>query len=380
MRFRRLIKLPILIIAIAFVAQLGEVVDAKRRSSAYSVWASVYTLSESGGPSVRVLRAGDDGNKGERGGLSVPFTEKLKTLASSKVTPEKLQSCLDKGKPADSVFVRMRLDKVESWLIYLDEFPQWLSYVDDLNAKVSTRKNSAMSILSTHFGDAALYKMIEGAQFITRTKDLAAKLEGKLMQHWVATAKDPDDVFRLMELDKIERDLIRNAKFNVWVKYVDDFNARYPEKATTMVPTLRLHRYDDHVLFNMAAAGMKVEATKSAATKLQEQLIYVWLSSRKSPDDALVELGLGQASSKLFENSLFAGWVRYLHAYNAEFPHRQTGVFDMFMRRFGNDNAAWVIRAAKANDATRDVVTKLESAQLKYGGTKENRLMMWPTY
>ncbi|GMF42872.1 unnamed protein product [Phytophthora fragariaefolia] len=280
MRLRRLIDFPSLILAVAFAAQLDDVAGSKLRSSVASTWTGVYTPSESG----------------------------ISTLARPR------QIC-------GFCFVRMRLDKADSSLIYLDEFPQWLSYVDDLNARVSTKETSAMSILSSHLGDAALYKMIEGAQFITKTKDFAAKLEGKLMQHWVATAKDPDDVFRLMELDKIERDLLRNTKFNVWAKYVDDFNARYPETATTMVPTLRLHRYDGRLLFSMAAAGMKVETTKTPPPSYRNN------------------------------------WFTFLTA------KPECSIF--FLRRFDKEDVAWVIRAAKAEDATRDVVTKLESAQLK---------------
>ncbi|GMF30508.1 unnamed protein product [Phytophthora fragariaefolia] len=249
-------------------------------------------------------------------------------------------------------------------MFHCDQLPKWLNYVDDLNKK-STKETSAISILSTHLGDATLYKMIEGAKFYPSTNDIAKTLEVKLWQLWVGTAKAPDDVFRLMEFDNVGMNLLRNAKFNSWSKYVDDFNARYPEKATSMIPTLSLQHYDDRFIFSMAAAGVKVEAIENVATKLREQLIHVWLTSRKSPDDALVELGLGRASSKLFEDSLFADWVRYLDAYNANFPRHQSGMLDVFMRRFGNENTALVIRAAQVKDATRGVVTKLESAQLK---------------
>ncbi|GMF49551.1 unnamed protein product [Phytophthora fragariaefolia] len=309
MRLRRLVEVPSLVFAIAFVVQLDQVIGTKLRSSSYSIWSGAFIPSKGGIPTVRVLTHGDDGNNGERDGLSVSSIEKLKALVSSKVTPEKLQSWLNKGKPADAAFTRMHLDKTESWLIYSDEFPKWLSYVDDLNAKISTKKTSAISILSAHFGDAALYKMIDGAQYRTRTKDLAAKLERELMQYWVATAKAPDDVFLVMELNNVETNLLKNIKFRAWSKYVDDYNARYPEQEASMIPALRLQRYDDQVLFSMAAAGMNLEATKNVATKLQEQLIHVWLSSRKSPDDALMELGLGQASGKLFEDPLFDKWV-----------------------------------------------------------------------
>ncbi|GMF60828.1 unnamed protein product [Phytophthora fragariaefolia] len=379
MRLRQLIEFPSLILVIAFVAQLDVTTGVKQRSSIYSTWTSVYTPSESGVSTARALRAGDDGNNGERGGLSVPFTERLKRLVAT-ATPEKLQSWLGKGKPADAVFIRMRLDKAKSWLIYSDEFTQWLNYVDDLN-KVSKKETSAMSILSTHFGDAELYTMIEGAHYVTRTKDLAAKLEGKLMQHWVATAKTPDDVFHLMELDKVERDLIRNAKLHAWSKYVDDFNARYPEKATSMIPTLRLQQYDDRFMFTMAAAGMKVEATENVATKLQEQLIHAWLTSRKSPDDALIQgyLANNQSPEKVFKllalddvgdtilsNPLFKRWKDYVEDFNNKHPGQRQSWFDPLRWNYQWYGVERMIERAMQNPNTVSIAKSVEKEWHQY--------------
>ncbi|GMF47785.1 unnamed protein product [Phytophthora fragariaefolia] len=192
---RRLIEFSSLFIVIVFDAQLDAVAGSKLRSSVASAWTGVYTPSGNGISTVRALRSGDDGNNGERGGFR----------------------WLDQGKSAVAVFVRMRLDKADSSLIYSAEFPQWLDYVGYLNAKGSTKETSAMSILSSHLGDETLYKMIDEAQFITGTKDLAAHLERKLMQYWVVTAKAPGDAFHFMELNKAERNLLQNTKFNAWV-------------------------------------------------------------------------------------------------------------------------------------------------------------------
>ncbi|KAE8904788.1 hypothetical protein PF005_g20080 [Phytophthora fragariae] len=258
----------------------------------FSTWTGVHTASESDISTTRFLRAGAvvdddddaiDGGGEERAGLSVPFAEKTKTLfSSSEVTPERLQKWLTEEKTPDTVFARMRLDKVGSWLLlHLPKFTDWLKYVDNLSAKNPTKGTSAFSTLTAHYGDAGVYKMIEEAVKTTKTKDLATKLQKELVQHWIATAKSPDDVFHAMKLDKVEHTILSNPKFTAWVKYVDDFNAKYPENSALMAPALRKY-YSDGALFKMTDKVISGEGSKTVATKLQNELVHLWLSSKKN--------------------------------------------------------------------------------------------------
>ncbi|KAE9334185.1 hypothetical protein PR003_g13648 [Phytophthora rubi] len=346
-------------VLLAFVAPIDaekSVTGSTLSVSDFSTWAGVHTANESGISTTRFLRASavvdndddtieDDGE--ERAGLSVPIADKVKIfLSSSKVTPGRLQKWLTEEKPADTVFARMRLDKVDEYLLlHLPQFTDWLKYVDDLSAKNPTKGTSAVSTLAAHYGDAGLYKMI-GRYMYAGPKDLATKLQKELMQHWLATAKAPDDVFHAMKLDKVGDNILSNPEFTAWAKYVEDFNAKYPEQPALMAPALRKY-YSDGALFKMTDEVISGEGFKSVATKIQDELIHLWLSSRKTPDDALVELGLGKTADTLMESPLFDIWLKYTNAYSTKYPREKSTVIETLTRKFDDAAVARLLYKAK---------------------------------
>ncbi|KAE9097137.1 hypothetical protein PF007_g16729 [Phytophthora fragariae] len=339
--------------------------------SDFSTWAGVHTASESGVSTTRFLRTGavvddeiDDDDE-ERAGLSVPIAEKAKIMfSSSKVTPEHLQKWLAEGKTPDTVFTRMRLHKEKNWLLYRPQFTDWLKYVDDLSAKNPTKGTSAFSTLTAQYGDAALYKMIEEAANFAGPKDLATKLQKELMQHWIATAKSPDDVFHAMSLDKVKPNILSNPEFTAWAKYADDFNAKHPEKSALMAPTLSKY-YSDHALVKMIQLAISGGESKSIATKVQDALVHLWLSSRKTPDDALIELGLGRTVDTLMESPLFNIWLAYMNAYSTKYPQEKSAAIEALTRTFSDIKVARMLAKAKTTEATRTIAKQLEIAQLE---------------
>lgn len=169
-------------------------------------------VSETDVDTSRLLRINDD-NFDERAGPSVSGAKKLKSwLTSSKVTPVKLKNWLNKRKSADSVFRLMGLATTGSHLLFDRRFSAWLQYVEDLS-KISNKKLSAISTLTSKYSDDALYKLIEKAKLTPQTESLATKLEAEHIQHWVAVRKDPDEVFRLFKLNMQQQDIFEHHLF-----------------------------------------------------------------------------------------------------------------------------------------------------------------------
>ncbi|EGZ13675.1 hypothetical protein PHYSODRAFT_265395 [Phytophthora sojae] len=288
-----------------------------------------------------------------------------------KPTQAQLQKLLINGESADDVFTRMKPNKAGNLLLHDEEFARWLTYADDLKIKHPAIKTSAILTLTAHYGDDGLYKLIEAGLKNEGTETVATKLKTELMKHWVATAKVPDKVFHIMKLDKVETDILSNPEFINWARYVDDFNAKYHKQSTSMVPTV-LNYYSDDVIFKMTEAAKSVEETKAIATKLQEELVQAWLKSKKTPDEALVDFGLGKKTrysknpvEPLLERALFNSWVKYLDDYNVLYPEKKTTVIEALTRRFGDANVAKMITKAKKEVVTRSLATKLEAAQLE---------------
>ncbi|ETP39517.1 hypothetical protein F442_13024 [Phytophthora nicotianae P10297] len=338
-------------------------------SSVQSPKVSNWSSSTSVVSTTRFLRTSDtdDEESEERAGLSVPASEKLKSwFMSSNVNPRQLQKWLNEGKSGETVFTRMHLTNVGSLLFYDPQFKTWLQYVDDLNAKTYQKRTPAISVLTTQYGDDALYKMIEDAKMIPRMKELASKLQADQMDHWVAVAKDPDEVFHLFKLDKLGKTrmkLFSSPDFAAWAKYMDDLSMNNPEKARPMISTLRQH-YRDVDLLTMAESVKSVEATKSIATRLETEVIKDWAVSRKTPDKALRDLDLDNADT-LLKDPLFNFWAKYVDVYNARYPEEKMTMIKTLTQKFDDNNVAKMINAAKANDATKDIAAKLEMAQLQ---------------
>nr|AEK81372.1 Avh456 [Phytophthora sojae] len=307
-----------------------------------------------------------NGDDAERAGLSVPVVEKIKTFfSSSKVTPAQLGNWLKEGKSADTVFTRLRLNKADDMLLYYGDFVDWLKYVDDLSAKNPGKKMSAISTLTKQYGDGDLYSIIQAAMNVPRTKSIATRLQTEQIQHWVTAGKTPDDVFHFMKLEKVERNFLSDPAFTVWAKYVDDFNAKYPEKSASMVPVLTKYHINEVTLFEIVQAAKSMKGTKAIATKLEDQLVKFWLNRRKSPDDALEDLGLSYALDSLLDNPLFNSWAKYPNAYSTKHPEEKATVIETLTRRFSDDKGARVLAVAKTSVETRNLATKLESAQLE---------------
>ncbi|KAG2973179.1 hypothetical protein PC118_g15280 [Phytophthora cactorum] len=242
----------------------------------------------------------------------------------------------------------MHLKYDQSRVFFNPEFSHWLQYVDDL-AKFSKKEVSAIQTLTAKYGDEILYKMIEDA-------------------------KDPDEVFHLFKLDKVRRDILSNSDFTDWVKYVDDLNAKHPEEPKFVVRSLRKYFADDYIL-TMTQSAKSVEGTRGIATKVEDDLLRVWLYSQKTPDDALGAIGHGELMYTLLESPLWGIWAKYLNAYNSRYPDKKATVIKVLTRKYGDDHVAEILEMAKSKDTTQDIATKLASMQLQLWLRNEKTVM-----
>ncbi|OWY92639.1 RxLR effector protein, partial [Phytophthora megakarya] len=218
--------------------------------------------------SLRNNKVSIEGRTEDRtGGLSVSGFETLKSAIMSKVTPEKLEKWLKKGKSADAAFKRFHLDKPGYFLFDKPHFADWVDYADKLSAKFP--KMSAISTLTKHYGDGYLYEIIQIAKRRPDMENLAIKLETEQMQRWVAIEKDPDEIFRQLHLNWHGGTVFDKPEFITWAKYVDDLSLKQPEEPTWMYSTLTRY-FDDDDLFQMTNVAKNSEKTKAIATKVED--------------------------------------------------------------------------------------------------------------
>ncbi|ETL35040.1 hypothetical protein F441_13146 [Phytophthora nicotianae CJ01A1] len=352
-----------LTIVIYFVADISATEPTGSMSSVNDE-VDFYNVSKTRVSDTRFLRIVVDGNEEERTGLSVPPSEKLKSwLKSSNITPEKLQKWLNKEKSPDIVFSRMQLTKAGDLLFYNSKFSTWLQYVDDLS-KTSKEEVSAIKTLTARYGDSKLYGMIKSIKRFPEEKSLATRLEEEQMQHWVNLRKDPDEIFQLFNLAENRRYIFRHPEFTTWVKYVDSLKAKHPKEPVSMTQTLTKYFSDKYLLELVKEAEVR-KGSKTVATKVEDDLLEFWLKDGKSPDDALVEVGLGMYRYFHLENPMFDTLAKYLRVYNSKYPDKKTTMIELLTKKFGDGDVSAILTEAKLVDATKNIASTLQSAQLE---------------
>ncbi|OWZ09200.1 Avirulence (Avh) protein [Phytophthora megakarya] len=296
----------------------------------------------------------------------------MSAFKSSKVTPEKLQKWLENETSADVVFTRLHLHELDRRVFDKpQQFATWISYADALSAKLP--EMSAISILTRKFGDYDLFRMIEAAKTSSdmNIKTLATELEAKQMQFWLTTKKDPDDIFRVYNLQSLRwKNIFKEPEFTHWAKYVDDLNAKYPEEPTWMYSTLTKH-YKDEVLLKKI---YELRWTEDAEVipKLEDDWLQAGIQNHKTPYQVLLDLGLGKKADNILvlvaSKDLFASiWVKYMQAFNKRYPDEKTTMVETFTKAFGDIGVTKMLYAGKEKDFgenAENLVTKLESAQL----------------
>eukprot|EP00644_Phytophthora_capsici_P011665 jgi/Phyca11/10476/fgenesh1_pm.PHYCAscaffold_50_\ len=313
---------------------------------------------------TRLLRARSVIDEERAGGISASASDKLaKLFKSSKVTDEQLQQWLSKGKAAESVFNRMDLGNTRITKLFENtQFLRWLQYADDLSA--SGKGTSAISILSTQYGDDTLYKMIESAKKTTNTKALGTRLQTEQLKHWVTIGKDPDEVFKLYGLNHVGSHILSESQFSAWTKYVDDLNAKNEGAFVSIIPTLRKHFSDDD-LFHIALAAKRVDETKTMGTKLEDAFVQFWIHRKETPDNVLVELGLKKSAETLLENPLLKILTKYTDAYNVKYAAKKTTVIETLTRTFGDDKVARMLQAGRTDSTKKKIAKQFQADQLE---------------
>ncbi|OWZ14573.1 Avirulence (Avh) protein [Phytophthora megakarya] len=287
---------------------------------------------------TRFLRGIDPPEKGygeERTG-KLSFYEKLKdAFMYSKITTEKLQKWLKNEKSADTVFMRLHLDQDDIMFYTNPRFAEWVQYADSLSAKIP--EMSAISILTNRYGDDLLYSIIQSAKESPYTNKLGLELETKQMQHWLATGKDPDEVFRLFKLNTDVSRIFDRPQFTMWAKYVDDLNSKHPEESLWMYSTLTKY-FSDDALLQITKRAKWSKKDKAIAIKVENDWIREGIQNHKTPYQVLLDVELGDNLMEQFlvKTSVLKIWYKYMNVFNKRYPEEKTSMMETFTQRFGD--------------------------------------------
>eukprot|EP00644_Phytophthora_capsici_P013141 jgi/Phyca11/101500/e_gw1.5.551.1 len=176
-------------------------------------------------------------------------------------------------------FKMTALDTVGDSVLSSPVFTKWMSYVDDFNRKNPTKEESwFVSLRSTYEGDF-MDKLIETARKSPKTVKIANTVESERMKDWLTRQKAPEHVFHFLKLNKGGEKAFSSPNFQLWAKYLDDFNLQYPGEKTTMIDSIRAN-YRDIELMPILNEAAKIPSTEKLANKLQNALRDKWVDEK----------------------------------------------------------------------------------------------------
>ncbi|KAG6955847.1 hypothetical protein JG688_00011699, partial [Phytophthora aleatoria] len=215
-------------------------------------------------------------------------------LVSPKITDKTLQRWAANNKSPKHALARLELDKAGTKLFEKAKFVDWVAFMTKRNP--NNAGEAMMSTLMTRYSDDVLSTMIIAAKQAPNTKDIATKLQTEQLRVWASRGKPADEVFTRFNLKEKAQsldDLVDDAQFAPWLKYVDDINGEDSKKANAMVAkTLTTYNEETNKgLYAMLSAAKNVESTKKLATDLQKGQLDNWLAQKVDVHDVSAWLG-----------------------------------------------------------------------------------------
>uniref|UniRef100_H3GPJ5 RxLR effector protein n=1 Tax=Phytophthora ramorum TaxID=164328 RepID=H3GPJ5_PHYRM len=111
--------------------------------------------------------------------------------------------------------------------------------------------------------------------------------------------------------------------------------------------------------------GSVIEKTKAFASPATTEKLQTWLSNGKSIDDVFIGLQLTKAGDTLLDNLQFTTWLVYVDDFTANNPGKTTSAIATLTTHYGDEAVAKILDAAKKVAGTKEVATKLETAQMQ---------------
>ncbi|KAI9982360.1 hypothetical protein PInf_008292 [Phytophthora infestans] len=229
----------------------------------------------------------------------VKMFAEAKKVDSTKVLATKMEglqlsSWVNGKKSPDDLFKSLALDKAGTKAFEAPQFARWTDFIAQTNTK-----NPDMAIyitLGTHYSDEALAKMFAAAKEADAAKARATRMEGIQLTNWVNGEKSPDQVFKILGLNKMGAEGFANPQFARWTEFIATASTKDPNVA--MLTTLAAH-YSDDALARMLMVAGKVESTENPAANLRLLQFEKWFSQGKTPASVNTILGVTNNSDDL---------------------------------------------------------------------------------
>ncbi|CAI5715235.1 unnamed protein product [Peronospora effusa] len=260
----------------------------------------------------------------ERSGTDTAVVESAVNALKPTFGPDYIEEWLTAKKSAADVVKLLMLDKAENVLRHPTNFAG--QFVKQFNLANPESRTSLIKVLTNHYGEYGMFKIIEAAKQVPDTARLARRLQEEQFQYWLGAKRNPRNVFALMKLDKAGEKLFEKPEIITWVEYLDQYNKMYAGKLGPVSLLFLMSKNNEKTFVHMLIAAKEVPSTEELAVRVQAKLTLLWLRQQRPPDAIFELLNLHEDDfllPGLFDNPLFAAWMKYVDDYNMNVKNRQ---------------------------------------------------------
>ncbi|RMX62686.1 hypothetical protein KXD40_002757 [Peronospora effusa] len=183
-----------------------------------------------------------------------------------------IQKWKNDGKTEEDVFTLLMLDQTDvKQLLASPAFDQWLKFVTDSSPEVENRKKAeyVSNALMRHFDDeAAVTEALVAGTKIDAMRSIASTLLRIQMKKWRTTRNTPEDVFRLLKLDRAAgNNPFASPVFSQWLRFIAQSSTEGKLMEDLLNALLR-HYKDEAAVTEVLVAGTKTDSTRSRTSSL----------------------------------------------------------------------------------------------------------------
>ncbi|POM76316.1 Avirulence protein (Avh) [Phytophthora palmivora] len=213
---------------------------------------------------------------GEKQLLSILGVAKGEALTAKKATELETKVLLAKAEGQMKALQKLYLadDGLESVIRskYLDKLEK---YINTLSTRYDNKDVSLIRTLMTKYGDRAVAKALVDAKSVKGTQAIATKLQTQQFEAWAKDGKSVDDVFELLQLKRLQENVVNSRALETLEGYINVFNRKNSAHESFM-GTLSKGFGGDSDLAIMLETAKVSSITDKKATELQTKLFQHW--------------------------------------------------------------------------------------------------------
>ncbi|POM69238.1 Secreted RxLR effector peptide protein [Phytophthora palmivora] len=236
--------------------------------------------------------------------------------------------------------------------------------IEQLNSKNIIKKVSLIGILTAHYGDDSLAKVlltVEKQATDPAFKNQIQALRTAQMTRWLKGGNSVDDVINLLKIREDGAKVIASRKMEVLDDYIKLVNPKNYDQTSLAKTLIKTYGSQDELL-TLLSIGKDRGHTVNL---FENSLMSKWQSEGEFPVYVYKWLKLDDNVNGAFTADNLNKFTKYVDDFNLKVSSNKKSALTLYTNSFGDAAVAKKLVSAVGNPATESVAKKLQSQQLE---------------